>query len=574
MSRLLLGLVRWIIRNLLSLMFILVVLFCSKWLHVKWQEAYDIKNQQAQLQSERPKIGSELIQAAQALERQLRNKLVAEKDLNKLLNSVRDSIKAKEAEREDLKKNHPIAVNLPTSKEFKRVVVLDMELSMLNQAQTKTNELTTYVGDLADGKGRLVALKLAKYHAGMRVHGNKLEKWNIRHQHPYAVYNPFSFYSKRIKLLDSQLPELQNKENDLQVRIDSLDFTVGMTQRKLKEARNAFLVGHNSVEKAIAEIDEKIDHSSKEIKDSLFVELQNFMSTNNSSLSIALGILAGIIFVPIGIKMLFYYVLAPWASKQQAICVLPPRAQFTTAANDTNHQIVKMKSSGISLPIMLKEDEELIIHSDYIQSSSTGARKSTKWVLDWTYPLTSLATGMYALTRILPHHDEPVVASSTKDALMEITTIEVPQGIPIVLQPHSLVGIVRKCEQPALITSHWRLWHLQSWLTLQFRYLVFHGPATLIIKGCRGVRLEPVGAGRLINQASTLGFSASTMYSVTRCETFVSYWRGEQELFNDKFAGESGIVLYEEIPSKSRKSGISGRGLEGLTDSVLKVFGI
>ncbi len=49
---------------------------------------------------------------------------------------------------------------------------------------------------------------------------------------------------------------------------------------------------------------------------------------------------------------------------------------------------------------------------------------------------------------------------------------------------------------------------------------------------------------------------------------------GKQELFNDSFAGGDGFYVYEEMPHGRAKTGIFGRGIEGLTDSVLKVFGI
>ncbi len=233
-----------------------------------------------------------------------------------------------------------------------------------------------------------------------------------------------------------------------------------------------------------------------------------------------------------------------------------------------------MASSGVSLSILLEQDEELLLHSDYVQSTSVASGKTTAWVLSWSFILTSLAAGMYALTRILPYRSEPTVVSSSQDASVEVALIEVPEGSAIVFHPHYLVGVVQKRDKPIRITSHWRLGHLHSWLTLQLRYLVFHGAARLIVKGCRGVRVESAGSGRLVNQAATLGFSANLQYSVTRCETFVSYWRGEQELFNDKFAGDSGFYIYEEMPSRTGTSGITGRGLEGLTDSALKVFGI
>ncbi len=92
------------------------------------------------------------------------------------------------------------------------------------------------------------------------------------------------------------------------------------------------------------------------------------------------------------------------------------------------------------------------------------------------------------------------------------------------------------------------------------------------MKGCRGIRIEPAGQGRLINQSATLGFSANLDYANTRCETFVSYWTGKEDLFNDLFAGSPGVYVYEEMPDAKLATGITGRGLEGSTDAVLKIF--
>jgi hypothetical protein len=98
----------------------------------------------------------------------------------------------------------------------------------------------------------------------------------------------------------------------------------------------------------------------------------------------------------------------------------------------------------------------------------------------------------------------------------------------------------------------------------------------LILKGCRGVRAErpEPGEPRLINQAATIGFSANLDYKNTRCETFVSYLRGKEDLFNDLFSGGPGWFVYEEMPAAGRRTGITGRGLEGVIDAFLKAFGI
>jgi hypothetical protein len=230
--------------------------------------------------------------------------------------------------------------------------------------------------------------------------------------------------------------------------------------------------------------------------------------------------------------------------------------------------------SAVSQAIVLKENEELLIQPEYLQSTSRKAKKTTKWLLNAKIPFTSLASGMFMLTRVGPTDAEPVVISATnKNPLIEVGIVELSDGAAFVCQPRSLAGVVQDLRNPIHITRHWRLGSLQSWLTLQLRYLVFHGPGQLVMKGCRGIRIESAGKGRVINQAATLGFSANLDYANTRCETFVSYWSGKEDLFNDLFTGESGVYVYEEMPDLNHASGV-GRYLEGMTDAFLKVFGV
>ena len=195
-------------------------------------------------------------------------------------------------------------------------------------------------------------------------------------------------------------------------------------------------------------------------------------------------------------------------------------------------------------------------------------------LLNARFPFASVLSGMYMLTRVGPARSEPVVISATKDPLSEVGIIDLAQGAAFVCQPRSLAAVIQDSKNPIRITRHWRLGSLQSWLTLQLRFLVFHGPGQLVMKGCHGIRIESAGGGRLINQSATLGFSANLDYANTRCETFVSYWSGKEDLFNDLFTGESGVYVYEEMPDLKRTTGIIGRGLDGFTDAVLKVFGV
>ncbi len=289
----------------------------------------------------------------------------------------------------------------------------------------------------------------------------------------------------------------------------------------------------------------------------------------DASLPTAFLILAGILVLPVVIKAFLYFVLAPAASRLAPIRILPDAQAPPLPEPDP---------SAVSVPIEVGAREELLVLANFLQSSSRPARKQTVWLLNWQIPLSSIASGMYALTSIRPEGNAPtrVVVSAQDDPFGEVGIVDIPRGAAMVVQPRSLAGLVKPAGSSVAITRHWRLLTLHAWLTLQFRYLAFHGPCRLILTGCRGVRAEEPQAdqARLINHAATLGFSANLDYRTTRCETFVSYLRGQEDLFNDLFGGGPGRFVYEEVPSVGRSGGRTGRRLEGLVDAVLKAFGI
>lgn len=259
----------------------------------------------------------------------------------------------------------------------------------------------------------------------------------------------------------------------------------------------------------------------------------------------ALLILLGVILMPIAIKAIFYFVLAPLAARLFPVRLRPDCDGVLT---------LETGASSVSRAVTVDSVHELLVHPEFLQSASVAGEKTTQWLLNWRFALT------------------------------EIGVLNLPAGSAVVMQPHNLVGVIQQRGSPLRITAHWRLTSLHAWLTLQLRYLVLHGPARLIVQGCRGVRVEPATGGRAINQAATIAFSANLPYSTHRCETFAAFLFGQKELLNDIFgsaldaggsqACEVGSFVYSEIPNAERKAGITGRGLEGLTDSVLKVLGV
>lgn len=361
------------------------------------------------------------------------------------------------------------------------------------------------------------------------------------------------------KLGQSPLPPLKAARNARRKEIADL---LDSASPKVAELRSK----RSQLEQNLSEMHALISSQSERVATG---PTRRLLADARGKLPIALWVLAGIIFVPMLIKVAFYYVGARFAEKLPAICIMP---------NDKAPPIPVPPRSAVSIPVDIGPDQEVLVHADFLQSSGRSAQKRTQLFLNWRYPLSSIASGMALLTRITPAGETTtrVVVSPQKDAFGEVGVIEIPVGAAMVVQPRALAGVVQQTASPVRITRHWRLLSPHAWLTLQFRYLVFHGPCKLILKGCRGVRAESPepGEDRLINQAATLGFSANLNYKNTRCETFVSYFRGKEDLFNDMFAGGPGVFVYEEMPATDRKTGITGRGLEGMVDAFLKAFGI
>jgi hypothetical protein len=285
----------------------------------------------------------------------------------------------------------------------------------------------------------------------------------------------------------------------------------------------------------------------------------------------ALLVLSAIL-LPVAIKAFFYFVLAPIASRLPPLSIA--RELQVTGSSLPLPPLGESRISAVSQALQLKPGQRMLIHPEYLQSSPVGTHKRTQWLLDWRFPFTSLAAGMAALTRLESDVTASVTISASDDPLLEVAVVRLPAGSALVFQPRGLVGLVCDANQPLALSSHWRLGSLHAWLTLQLRFIVFRGPVTLIVRGCRGVRLERAGQGRSISQSATLGFTTDVLYSTMRSETFLPYLRGQQALLNDRFDGGNGVYLYEETPRHGKQPGKVGSWFEGFTDAILKVFGI
>lgn len=281
-----------------------------------------------------------------------------------------------------------------------------------------------------------------------------------------------------------------------------------------------------------------------------------------------------ILAVPPAIKAFWFFAVAPLASSLRPIRIGRPGVGEVHWASGRLAGQARASGSAVSLRLLLRPGEELLVRPEYLQSSVVDARADSQLLLSPALPFGSLATGLVGLTRIRADHETGAAVSASRDLIDEIGVLEIPEGSALVFRPRNLVGIVRRVGQPLRLERVWRAACLMSWLTLRLRHLVFHGPCALVVKGARGVALEPAAGGRRVADAATMGWSAGLDYSVTRSETFLAYLTGKQSLFHDRFEGASGSVIYEELPRARAKSGLLGRGLEGLGDGLLKVAGL
>ncbi len=276
-------------------------------------------------------------------------------------------------------------------------------------------------------------------------------------------------------------------------------------------------------------------------------------------------------FGPTVVKLIAYFLIAPWMSRGKAI-----RFESDLAA------MPKVRPSRVSTEVELWPGEVLRVKESFLQSSDESLRKKTRFLFDWSIPVTSVACGLTELVELRNGHagdQAALTLSSSDDPHTELAVIEVPDGAGLILRPNFLVGVITQGEDKVEIRRRWMLLRWQAWITLQFRFFEFVGPCRLVVAGTRGVRAEILApkagatrSARRTNQRATIGFTPNLDYLPVRAETFWGYYRDMNPLFDDLFAG-TGLFVLQETSSDSEKGGPM-QFWSNLWSSILKVFGI
>lgn len=565
MKNLLGTVVGWVLHHLLTLLIIFAVLIMGKVGISEWTKFQSFRDEYAQLNASNQDITRKVDVVAKSVTERVAGIRTASIQMLKLrVAEVDQKISVKRLEKQQYSRFGQVMMGTPIVMAQLEGMRLDAEIHILEKERSYLLDLKLrLVAENTDRENRvkLESLRLAHQSVYLKWQQVGVEIAELEEKHQVksmlALWSPE--YLKRQQLLQQQ-QTLLNQTRQADLNFKQL-YRVIQNPQPLTQIP-AFKIDPSEVDVFLKPLRDRIEGLNLHLANNWFEKLLRPMEEVAFT---AFLILFSIIVTPFAIKALFYFVLAPLASRRPPICLLP---------NTSGELFLEADHSSVSKTVSVDETQELLIHPEFLQSSSIQGKKETRWFLDWRYPLTSLASNMVALTQIRTDALATFVLSATDDPFSEIGILSIPQGAALVMQPHNLVGVIQAKGKVIRITSQWRLNSLHAWLTLQLRYLAFHGPVDLIVQGCRGVRIERADSGRSINQAATIGFSANLSYATRRCETFGAYFLGKQELLNDTFKGENGFYVYEEMPHFGKKTELTARGLEGFTDSLLKVLGI
>ncbi|CAN5897452.1 hypothetical protein BH11PSE8_BH11PSE8_12690 [soil metagenome] len=571
---LLITVLRWLLRHLLSLALIIAVLMLGRAGWVEWKAWQSARAESASLVDAERHLDASLRKLALEVNGRVAGLQAATRaTLEARITAVDSEIANKRLERQPVAGLAPIFAGQSIARAQWQALQIDGAIGILQQERNWLQDAKLRLLATESAQTQRVELeRLRQRHASLYARWQLVgqERDALKQEHWVAGRVPGTAEYRQIQALNDRRAQLlsDNKRADADYR---RQLALVNSSRALAPLR-PLVLPPNTVDDALRPLRARLDDLQVLQRDNWIGKLWRPV---REVLPTALLILVGVILTPVGIKAFFYFVLAPLAARHPPVRLLPESDGVLT---------LETGASSVSRAIAIDAAHELLVHPEFLQSASVAGEKTTQWLLNWRFPLTSLSAGMAALTRIRCDAPETFVISATHNALAEIGVLNLPAGSAVVMQPHNLVGVVQQRDTPLRITAHWRLTSLQAWLTLQLRYLALHGPARLIVQGCRGVRVEPATGGRAINQAATIAFSANLPYSTHRCETFVAYLLGQQELLNDCFGSsrdaglgavsDAGYFVYQEMPHADRRVGITGRGLEGLTDSVLKVLGV
>ena len=333
--------------------------------------------------------------------------------------------------------------------------------------------------------------------------------------------------------------------------------------------------GHNKLIKSKKDLQKKLES----LKDGTFNKriqldretnvlarvLYNFIEYSKKNyLTAIIGILA-IVLSPFILKAFLFYGLAGFLGRSNPVKLTPTVREIT---NDT-----AIGNQGRKLEVEVSKDRPFTVKQGYLAAhDSEGCKKKTKLIWSKKYFFLSCAAGLTNLTRVYLNKDQTQpskVVITTEDPDSRIVEIKLNDHPGIVIRPSAVAGVSGAIK----LRSKWIFNNLNSLITGQIRYLIFHGSGSIYVEGFKGIENnQPEEKNFSIDQDKLVGFDSRIDLKASRTETFWPYLWGKEALVEYSFVGPYNM-LYELGSLKMGKDGITSF-FSNMLNAIGKVFGL
>ncbi|GGB59115.1 hypothetical protein GCM10010833_12390 [Blastomonas aquatica] len=410
-----------------------------------------------------------------------------------------------------------------------------------------------------------LALAVAAYERDRRAFNQRVRERNAWQEAAKAQRRNPLCNSVAVPLVCARVLQIRQRDREL------------TAERKALEASAAMIAGRNAAMRALTLQRETVEGSADIVREAnlALTQMVATLSAEAASrppnmvrsalrqhgLQAAMLVLLAVL-LPVLFALFRYFVLARAVDRTTALRLRAPGEGSVGSPSQT------------SLQIPIDRGTELLLRSG-AQERAVQARADDVLVLDWAIPFTCVAAGLVNLQRFTSAEpDHVTVSAADGDHHHEIALVAVPAGGALVLKPRALLGVLKARGDRLSIQRNWRILSLVSWMTMQFRYLTFEGPCTLIVQGNRGVHVTQASDGRAISGQLVLGFDAGLAYRAVRSASFRPYFLGRARLFDDRFEGAGSYIHQSRPEAAAGGRGLLGRGLKGAGDAVLNAFGV
>jgi len=316
---------------------------------------------------------------------------------------------------------------------------------------------------------------------------------------------------------------------------------------------------------ASAQVDalrQQLRQTQQQIDESLATPLGRAAVVIQTHWQIGLLIGVGVLLLPGLMRFVWYFLLAPLATRAPPVRLLP--------VGDADQQVQFTCSAAVKrLSVTIPPQASLYARAACVKEYAVGASKRTEFMWNWSAPLISYAAGLWELTRVDGGPGGCDVSLwSGDDADRQLVLVDLQNHPGLVFRPRHLVGLI---HQPGTLRlrRRWRLLSLHAWCTLQLRYILLEGTGQVVLWALGGVEAaSPVAGDRCVTQSAVAGFDGRLQYAVRRNETFWPYLRGREPLFDDCFAGDASYLV-----AVAGGQGERHVGLDGWLDRMLGVVG-